>query len=101
VQLKVEQSGRPDFNSEVSACTTLINTWETLTFDFGPAGKHFIPNGPCPNGYDVNQPTAQLDVTKTYNKINIFFDFGLGLAGWDAMPGTRTYYFDDVKFIGP
>jgi hypothetical protein len=22
----------------------------------------------------------------------------LGLAGYDAMPGTRTYYFDDVKF---
>ncbi len=100
VQLKVEQSGRPDFNSEVSACTTKVNEWETLTFDFGPAGQHFIPNGPCPNGYDTNKPTAQLDVSKTYNKVNIFFDFGLGDAGWAAMPDTRTYYFDDVKFIG-
>lgn len=101
VQLKVEQSGRPDYNSEVDACTTKVNEWETLTFDFGPAGKHFIPNGPCPNGYDLTKPTAQLDVSKTYNKVNIFFDYGLGDAGYDAMPGTRTYYFDEIKFVGP
>ena len=104
VHLKVEQSGRPDYNSEVDACTTLVNTWETLTFDFGPAGLHFVPNGPCPNGYQTDPnlpgylPTAQLDVSRTYNKVNIFFDYGLGLAGYDAMPSTRTYYFDDVRF---
>lgn len=101
VHLKVEQSGRPDFNSEVGACTTLTNAWETLVFDFGPKGKHFIPNGPCPDNYDENKPTAQLDVSKVYNKVNIFFDYGLGDAGYDAMPGTRTYYFDDLKFVGP
>jgi hypothetical protein len=106
VHLKVEQSGRPDFNSEVDAFTSLSNTWETLVFDFGPAGKHFVPSGPGPNGYvtDPNslayRPTAQLDLTKSYNKVNIFFDYGLGDAGYDAMPGTRTYYFDDVKFVG-
>ena len=104
VHLKVEQSGRPDYNSEVDAFTTLANTWEVLTFDFGPAGKHFVPSGPGPNGYQTDPnlpgylPTAQLDVTKTFNKVNIFFDYGLGDAGYDAMPGTRTYYFDDVKF---
>ena len=107
VHLKVEQSGRPDFNSEVDACTTQTNTWETLIFEFGPAGKHFVPNGPCPNGYQTDPnlpgylPTAQLDVAKTFDKVNIFFDYGLGDAGYGAMPGTRTYYFDDVKFIGP
>ena len=107
VHLKVEQSGRPDFNSEVDAFTSLSNTWETLTFDFGPAGKHFVPSGPGPGGYITDptspayRPTAQLDVTKTYNKVNIFFDYGLGDAGYDAMPGTRTYFFDDVKFVGP
>ena len=106
VHLKVEQSGRPDFNSEVDACTTLTNAWETLVFDFGPAGMHFVPGGPCPGGYqtDPNKPgylpTAQLDLSKTYNKVNIFFDYGLGDAGYDAMPGSRTYYFDEVKFIG-
>jgi uncharacterized protein YkuJ len=105
VHLKVEQSGRPDWNSEVDAFTTVANTWETLTFDFGPAGKHFVPSGPGPNGYVTDpaagsayKPTSQLDVTKTFNKINIFFDYGLGDAGYDAMPGTRTYYFDDLKF---
>jgi hypothetical protein len=105
VHLKVEQSGRPDFNSEVDAFTSLANTWETLIFEFGPAGKHFVPSGPGPNGYitDPNspayRPTSQLDVSKTFNKVNIFFDYGLGDAGYDAMPGTRTYYFDDVKFV--
>ena len=104
VHLKVEQSGRPDFNSEVDAFTSLANTWEVLSFDFGPAGKHFVPSGPGPNGYITDpaspsyRPTSQLDVSKTFNKVNIFFDYGLGDAGYDAMPGTRTYYFDDVKF---
>jgi hypothetical protein len=104
VHLKVEQSGRPDFNSEVDAFTTVANTWETLTFDFGPAGKHFVPSGPGPNGYVTDpassayRPTSQLDLTKTFNKVNVFFDYGLGDAGYAAMPSTRTYYFDDLKF---
>ena len=104
VHLKVEQSGRPDFNSEVDAFTSLTNTWEVLTFDFGPAGRHLVPSGPGPNGYVTDptspayRPTSQLDVSKTFNKVNIFFDYGLGDAGYDAMPGTRTYYFDDLKF---
>ncbi len=106
VHMKVEQSGRPDYNSEVDAFTTLSNTWETLVFDFGPAGKHFVPSGPGPNDYFSNpalpsyQATAQLDVSKLFNKVNVFFDYGLGLSGYDAMPGTRTYYFDDIKFVG-
>jgi hypothetical protein len=104
VHLKVEQSGRPDFNSEVDAFTTLSNTWETLTFEFGPNGKHFVPSGPGPNGYVTDpaslayRPTSQLDVSKTFNKVNVFFDYGLGDAGYGAMPGSRTYYFDDLKF---
>ena len=75
-------------------------------FDFGPEGMHFVPGGPCPGGYQTDptkpgyQPTAQLDVSKVYNKVNIFFDYGLGLAGYDPMPEERTYYFDEVKFIG-
>jgi hypothetical protein len=104
VRMKVEVAGRPDFNSEVDAFTTVANTWETLSFDFGPGGKHFVPSGPGPNGYVTDpsspeyRPTSQLDVSKVFNKVNVFFDFGLGLAGYDAMPGTRTYFFDDIKF---
>ena len=107
VHLKVEQAGRPDINSEVDAFTTVTNAWETLTFEFGPSGVHFVPSGPGPGGYQTDptkpgyQPTAQLDPSKVYNKVNIFFDYGLGDAGYDAMPGTRTYYFDDLKFVGP
>jgi hypothetical protein len=100
VRLKVEQSGRPDINSEVDAYTATTNAWETLTFDFGPAGKHFVPNGPGPNDYNQNLPTSQLDVTKVFNKVNIFFDYGLGDGGYAPMPDTRTYYFDELKFIG-
>jgi hypothetical protein len=107
VRMKVEQSGRPDINSEVDAFTTLSNTWETLVFDFGPQGTHLIPNGPGPTGYEFDpnspnyRPTAQLDVSKTFNKLNLFFDYGLGDAGYAPMPETRTYYFDDVVFLGP
>jgi len=106
VRMKVEQAGRPDFNSEIDAFTTLANTWETLVFDFGPNSKHFVPSGPGPNGYVTDptspafRPTSQLDVSRTFNKVNVFFDYGLGDAGYDAMPGTRVYYFDDIKFVG-
>ena len=101
VHLKVEQAGHPEINSEVDAYTTVSNAWETLTFDFGPAGKHFIPNAQGPNGYDLSKPTAQLDVSKVFNKVSIFFDFGLGDAGYAAMPDTRSYFFDDLRFVGP
>ncbi len=100
VHLKVETAGHPEFNSEVDAYTTVANAWETLTFDFGLAGKHFIPNAAGPNGYDLSKPTADLDVSKTFNKVSIFFDYGLGDAGYAAMPDTRVYYFDDLKFVG-
>ena len=100
--MKVEKAGSPEINSEVDAYTTVTNAWETLTFDFGPNGKHFIPNGPGPNGYNLTLPTAQLEpsTTRIFNKVNIFFDYGLGDGGYAAMPDQRTYYFDDLKFIG-
>jgi hypothetical protein len=100
VHLKVEQAGSPQFNSEVDAFTTKTGEWETLTFDFGPDAIHAIPNGPGPNDYDLNLQTSQLDVSKTFNKVSVFFDFGLGASGYDGMPDTRTYYFDTLRFIG-
>jgi hypothetical protein len=110
VHLKIENATFPPINTETDAFTTVANTWETLTFDFGPAGPHAIPTGPGPTNYSTSQLTQNLsvaldaasakglNVTNTFNKVNIFFDFGLGDAGYDAMPGTRTYYFDDLKF---
>ncbi len=104
VHLKVEQSGRPDFNSEVGACTTLVNAWETLTFDFGPAGLHFVPTGPCPGGYQTD-PTAlpadcatrrEQDLQQGEHLLRLW----PGRRRLRCHAGYRTYYFDDVKFIG-
>jgi hypothetical protein len=100
VHMKVENASDPGINSEVGAFTTRTNEWETLTFDFGPDGIHLLPNGPGPTGYNPNLPTAQLDVNKIYNKVSVFFDFGLGGGGYDGMPDTRVYYFDDLRYIG-
>jgi hypothetical protein len=100
VHLKVENANDPTKNSEVDAFTTKTGEWETLTFDFGPDSIHAIPNGPGPADYDMNQQTSQLDVTQTFNKVSVFFDFGLGDAGYAAMPDTRTYFFDTLRFIG-
>ena len=40
-------------------------------------------------------------MSQTYNKVNVFFDFGLGDGGYGTMPDARTYYFDELKFVGP
>ena len=54
----------------------MANGWETLTFDF------------------ANQAagTAALNLAYTYNKVSIFFNFGVT----GAAAGAKTYYFDDV-----
>jgi hypothetical protein len=108
VHLKVENSTYSPVNTETDAFTTTANTWETLTFDFGPSGPHAIPTGPT--SYSTTKLTQTLsdaliaatarglNGTNTFNKISIFFDYGLGDAGYAAMPSTRTYYFDDLKF---
>ena len=58
----------------------MANAWETLTFDFAnPASG-----------------TAALNSAYTYNKVSIFFNFGVT----GATTGAKTYYFDDVTFIG-
>ena len=58
---------------ETDASTTKSNAWETLVFDF------------------ATPASTPLDITKTYDKLSIFFDFGVAGAG-------KTYYFDDVSF---
>jgi hypothetical protein len=81
VRLKLEDAADPTHSVETEATTTLTNTWETLTFDF------------------ANQAagTAALNLAYTYNKASIFFNFG---ATGAASGGARTYYFDDLTFIG-
>lgn len=69
VLLKVENDDASVF-AEVMATTTAADTWETLVFDFSTVG---------------------IDVSATYVRAIIFFDFGTD--GNDA-----TYFWDDVAF---
>ncbi len=80
VRLKVEDAADPTKSVETEATTTVANTWETLTFDF------------------ANQAagTAALNLAYTYNRVSIFFNFGVT----GATAGAKTYYFDDVAFGG-
>ena len=77
VRLKVEDHTNGAITCETEALTTQVNGWETLTFNF------------------ANAAGAALDLSKTYDKVSIFFDFGVD----GATAGARTYYFDDVSFV--
>jgi hypothetical protein len=74
VRLKAEDASNNTVFVEQDATTTTSNAWETLTFDF------------------TTPVSSPLDVTKTYNKTSLFFDFGVAGAG-------KTYYFDDLTFL--
>ena len=80
VRLKVEDAADGTRSVETEATTTVANDWETLTFDFAnPASG-----------------TAALNLAYTYSKVSIFFNFGVT----GAAAGAKTYYFDDVAFMG-
>ena len=80
VRLKIEDAADGTKSVETEATTTAANAWETLTFDF------------------ANQVagTPPLNLAYTYNRISIFFNFGVP----GATAGAKTYYFDDVTFSG-
>ena len=80
VRVKVEDHTAATTSVETEATTTVANAWETLTFDF------------------ANQATgtAALNVASNYDKASIFFNFGVS----GATAGAKTYYFDDMIFIG-
>lgn len=75
VLLKIEDASDAGIFVETTATTTLVDTWETLTFDFG---------SPMPNDRAFNE-------AENYNRISAFPNFGV--AGTD--PGV-VFYFDDV-----
>jgi hypothetical protein len=74
IMLKVEDSANPGIFGEVIVNTTMANAWDTLIFDY----------------------SSVINLTNTYNKISIFFNFGTN--GMTA--GQQTYYWDNVEFIG-
>ena len=78
VRLKIEDHTNSAINCETEATVTTASGWQTLEFDF--ANKAGALN---------------LDVTKNYNKVTIFFNYGVT----GATAGAKTYYFDDVKFV--
>jgi hypothetical protein len=80
VLLKVEDATNGAIFVETLATTTVANAWETLTFDFA---------NPGPN-------TQPLNLASTYNRLSIFFNFGVG----GATAGEKIYYFDDIAFGG-
>ncbi|MBU6189000.1 MAG: glycoside hydrolase family 16 protein, partial [Betaproteobacteria bacterium] len=77
VRMKVENSADPTVSVETESVTKYAG-WETVRFDFA---------NPV-NG------TAPLDAAKTYDKLNVFFDFGV------AGSNGRSYYIDDIRFLG-
>ena len=79
VRLKVEDAADPTKSVETEATTTVAGGWQTLSFNF------------------ANQAagTAALNLTTTYNKASIFFNFGTTGA---AAGGARTYYFEDLSY---
>jgi uncharacterized repeat protein (TIGR03803 family) len=80
VRLRVEDAANSAHFAETEATVTVANAWQTLTFDFAnPASG-----------------TPALDLAFTYNKVSIYFDYGTT----GATAGSKTYYFDDVAFVG-
>ena len=67
VKMKLENLTNADINLEVDATTTIANGWEELSYNFAAANND-----------------------KTYQKVVVFFDFGVAGTG-------VNYYFDDIK----
>ena len=79
VRLKVEDAADGTHTVETEAITTVAGGWETLTFNFATQAPG----------------TAALNLSFTYNKASVFFNFGkAGGAG-----GAGTYYFDELNFV--
>ncbi len=78
VRLKVEDASNGAISVETEVLTTVANAWETLVFDF---------NSPVSG-------TPALNLTNTYDKATIFFNFGTD----GATAGAKTYYWDNVIF---
>jgi hypothetical protein len=79
IRLKAEDAADPTHSVETEALTTATNAWETLTFDFASQAAG----------------TAALNVSFTFDRLSIFFDFNTVPAA------SETFYFDDVAFGAP
>ncbi len=78
IKLKVEDKNDPTKSCETDVNLTVANAWQTLEFNFN----------------NQSSGTAAFNPAFTFNKVSIFFNFGVT----GAVAGERIYYFDDVKF---
>ncbi len=76
IKLKIEDHNDNTHSVETDVKSTVVNQWETITFDFST---------PAPG-------TAAINAGYIYDKASIFFDFNI--AGNGAI-----FYWDDVKFL--
>ena len=76
VLLKVENAANKPITCEVQDTTTIANAWDTLVFDFGVG-------------------TPALNLAEVYDKIIIFFNFGVD----GATAGMQTFCWDDVELL--
>lgn len=79
VRVKVENAADGNIAVETEAVTTVAEQWETLVFNFA---NHAADTPP-------------INLSNSYDKISIFFNFGT--SGADA--GAQTYYWDDIQFV--
>jgi hypothetical protein len=77
VRIKAENATNGAISVETDAITTKKNTWQTLEFDFSKQASG----------------TAAINYSNTYQKLSVFFNFGVT----GATAGAKTYYFDDIK----
>ncbi len=75
VRLKAEDHTDATKTAETEATTTMANEWEVLVFDFS----------------NVADGTNPFDLSTTYDKLSIFFNFNVSGNG-------EVYYWDDVEF---
>lgn len=76
IRLKIEDSNNNSKSVETQVETTKANQWETLIFDF----TNHVSGTPA------------LNLSNTYNKASIFFDFGNAGSG-------KVFYWDDVEMV--
>ena len=79
-RMKVEKAGKPEISVETEATTAVASGWETLVFDFKNEATG----------------TAAINYDNTYDKLSVFPNFGTD--GADV--GEKTYYIDDIVFLG-
>lgn len=81
VRVKAEISSDGTKSVETENRTTAANVWQDLEFNFA---SHV-------------SGTAAINYTFAYNKLSVFFNFGVT----GAVAGEKTYYFDDVRMLPP